>query len=300
MGQFVFARNFLRELIVCAIAFERCFPHQTAAFDAELFLRDRERISASDFAHLHTLNSLPTNDGEVRIRHCTQEVTIEAGLLRNARSFFHCPTRIRQLIELWHLSPVTQWDCDRIVDVTGRDECRYDQLAFDWLRSRAFFCDRDLHKIAGVHTELFCISRTHQCSIVPGQLCDWVWQFLQPSVIGVATIVHFITGCKHNLWRIRCRCWRQCPLTLKLWSNCVCIECGGLITRLNVRSRAVVKESGPCSLKIARRIGGSKSFLHEFGPLCFWAAEQHIEQFNFRKAAEEREDHWLDRQVIPT
>ena len=65
-----------------------------------------------------------------------------------------------------------------------------------------------------------------------------------------------------------------------------------------MRSKAVVKETGPRSLKIARRIGGAKRFLHEFGPFCFWATEQRIEQFNFRKSAEERQDHWLERQVI--
>ena len=68
--------------------------------------------------------------------------------------------------------------------------------------------------------------------------------------------------------------------------------------RLNMRSKAIVKKSGPSSLKIAWRIGGSKSFLYEFRPFGFRAAEQCIEQFNFRKPAKEREDHWLKRQVI--
>src|SRR5437879_13926029 len=117
----------------------------------------------------------------MRICRCTQEVTIEAGLLRNARSFFQCPTRIRQLIELWHLSPVTQWDCDRIVDVTGRDECRDGQLAFDWLHSHAFFCDRDLHKIAAVRTQLFCISTTQTRPGIPGWLRAWVGRLLAPA-----------------------------------------------------------------------------------------------------------------------
>jgi hypothetical protein len=68
--------------------------------------------------------------------------------------------------------------------------------------------------------------------------------------------------------------------------------------RLNVRGKAVVKETRPRSLKITRRISRAESFLHQFGPFCFWAAEQCIEQFNFRKSAEERQDHWLDRQII--
>src|SRR5207244_11851556 len=66
---------------------------------------------------------------------------------------------------------------------------------------------------------------------------------------------------------------------------------------LNMRSKASVKETRPCSLKIARRIGCAKSFLHEFGPFCFWPTEQAIEQLNFRKSAEEWQDHWLDRQI---
>src|SRR6476660_7659538 len=61
-----------------------------------------------------------------------------------------------------------------------------------------------------------------------------------------------------------------------------------------------MKESGPRSLKIARRIGGAKSFLHKFGPFCFRPTKQRVEQFNFRKSTEERQDHWLNRQVIAT
>src|SRR5437773_3172071 len=87
MWQLFFAWNFLRELIVGAIAFERRFTDETAPLDAKMFLRDRERIRTPDFRHAYAFDPLPARDSEVRICRCAQKVTIETGLLRDAWSF---------------------------------------------------------------------------------------------------------------------------------------------------------------------------------------------------------------------
>ena len=63
--QFFLARHFLREIIVGAVTFKRCFPDETTSFNAEVFLRNREWISATDFRHLHVLDALRARDGEM-------------------------------------------------------------------------------------------------------------------------------------------------------------------------------------------------------------------------------------------
>jgi hypothetical protein len=67
MRQFFFARNFFRELIICTVAFQRCFAHKTAALDAELLLCNRERIGAANFCHLHALNPFRASGDKIRI-----------------------------------------------------------------------------------------------------------------------------------------------------------------------------------------------------------------------------------------
>src|SRR5207244_336803 len=82
-----------------------------------------------------------------------------------------------------------------------------------------------------------------------------------------------------------CRRWRgQRPGTLSR-SECACIECRSLITRPNVRSKAVVKKTRPRTFKISRRMGAAKSFLHKFRTFCFWTAKQRVKQVDFRKSA---------------
>src|SRR4030095_7215365 len=97
-------------------------------------------------------------------------VTVEAGLLRDAWSFFQRPACVWQPVELRHFSPVTQRDRNGAVGVTRRHERRDDQLAFDWLAAGFLFANCDLYQIAGKHTELLCISRTNQCRVVPSKL----------------------------------------------------------------------------------------------------------------------------------
>jgi hypothetical protein len=112
MRHFLLTGNFLRELIVCAVAFKCRFPNKTAALNAELFLRDGERISASHFRHFHALDPLATCDDEVWICRRAKEVAVETRLLSDVRFFFQGSTCVGQCIELWHLSSVTEWDRD--------------------------------------------------------------------------------------------------------------------------------------------------------------------------------------------
>src|ERR1700746_213064 len=178
MWQFLFAWNFLRELIVRAIAFERCFADKTAALDAEMLLHQREWVSAPDLSHAHTLDPLPACDGEMRICRCAKEISIEAGLLSDARPFFQISAREWQFVELRHLSRPTQRNCDRVVRVPGRDQGCDDQLTLDQFPRSALFCDRDLNKVASPDSKRRRESRTHERCIVPCQFRNGIRQFL--------------------------------------------------------------------------------------------------------------------------
>src|SRR4029077_15436847 len=95
--QFFFAGNFFREIIVGPIAFQGRLTDKTEAFNAEVVLRDRKRIRATDFGDLHAVDPLPACYGEIRIGRRAQEITIEAGLLREAGSLLERSARVRQL-----------------------------------------------------------------------------------------------------------------------------------------------------------------------------------------------------------
>src|SRR5205823_12064239 len=110
MWQFFFARNFFRELIIRPVTFQRRFADKPAAFDAEVLLRNRKRIRAADFGHASTLDPRRSCDGKIRIGNCSQEITIEAGLLRDSRSLLERSARVRKLVKLRHLPRVTQRD----------------------------------------------------------------------------------------------------------------------------------------------------------------------------------------------
>src|SRR5205085_3813607 len=107
MRQFFLSGNFLRELAIFTVAFQRRFAHKSAALDAELFLRDRKRVRATDFCHLHAFNRFPVSDDKIRMRRRSQKVAVEAGLLGDAWSFLQRATSIRQSVELRHFSPIT-------------------------------------------------------------------------------------------------------------------------------------------------------------------------------------------------
>ena len=102
--QFFFAWNFLRELIVRAIAFERRFADKTAALDAEMLLHDRERVSAPDLGHAYAVDPLSACDSEVRVCGCAKEISIEAGLFLDLCPLFEIGARVWQFVELRHLS----------------------------------------------------------------------------------------------------------------------------------------------------------------------------------------------------
>src|SRR2546430_4361275 len=99
MWQFFFTGNFFRELAVRTIAFQRGFADKTAAFDAEVLLRNRKRIRAADLDHLHAVDPLSSCDSEVRIGSRAQKITIEASLLGDARPFFQVSARVWQFVE---------------------------------------------------------------------------------------------------------------------------------------------------------------------------------------------------------
>src|SRR6184192_4601161 len=120
MWQFFFTRNFLRELIVRAVALQCRFADKTAALDAEMLLHDRERVSAADLGHAYAVDARRSCDSEVRIDSRAQKITIEASLLGDARPFFQISARVRQFVELRHLSRPTQRNCHRIA-VRGQD-----------------------------------------------------------------------------------------------------------------------------------------------------------------------------------
>src|SRR5437588_10158133 len=107
MWQLFFAWNFLRELIVGAIAFQRRFADKTTALDAEMLLHDRERVSASDPGHAYAVDPLSARDSEVRICSCAKEISIEAGLFLDLCPLLEIGARVWQFVELRHLSRPT-------------------------------------------------------------------------------------------------------------------------------------------------------------------------------------------------
>src|SRR5437660_529492 len=112
MRQVFLAGHFFCEIIVSSVTFKCRFPHKTAAFNAEMFLSDRERISAAELPYADALDPLPSRDNKVWIRCRAQEVAVETTLFCDLRLFFKCSARVRQCTELWHFPRVTQWDGD--------------------------------------------------------------------------------------------------------------------------------------------------------------------------------------------
>src|SRR5262245_22960819 len=97
MRHFFCARDLFREIIVLAITLERPFANKASAFDAEMFLCDRERVTAADFGHLHRLNAFRASDSHVRIRCASQEITIKPGLLCKTWFFLQIAARVWEL-----------------------------------------------------------------------------------------------------------------------------------------------------------------------------------------------------------
>src|SRR4029453_1456242 len=102
MRQFFCARNLFREFVVFAITLERSFANKAAAFDAEMFLCNRERVTAADFSHLHSLNPLRPTNSTTGIRCCSQEIAIKPGLLGKTLLFLQIAACIRKFDKLRH------------------------------------------------------------------------------------------------------------------------------------------------------------------------------------------------------
>src|SRR5204862_6224058 len=91
---FFLTGNSLRELIVCAVALKCCFPDKTAAFNAEMLLCNRQRISATHLLYLYVLDPLSAADDELRICRRAQKVAIEAGLFTELGSLWQRPPAV--------------------------------------------------------------------------------------------------------------------------------------------------------------------------------------------------------------
>src|SRR5262245_38116619 len=87
MRHFLCARDLFGEIIVFAITLERSFPNKAGAFNAEMFLSDRERITATDFGDLNGLDAFRASNSNVRVRCSSQEIAIEPGLLCKPQLF---------------------------------------------------------------------------------------------------------------------------------------------------------------------------------------------------------------------
>src|ERR1043166_3961845 len=84
---FIHARGFLDEVVVFAVMRERRFAPQPAAFDAEMVLRDRKRIFATNFCYGDAVDRFAVGHGEMRVRICAQEVRVEPGVLSDWPNF---------------------------------------------------------------------------------------------------------------------------------------------------------------------------------------------------------------------
>src|SRR5215211_9045475 len=108
MRQRFCARNLFREIVVFAITLQRSFTNKAAAFDAEMFLCNRERVTAADLSHLHGLNAPRPSNSNMRIRCCSQKIAIKPSLLRKACLFLQIAAGIRKLDKLRHLARPTE------------------------------------------------------------------------------------------------------------------------------------------------------------------------------------------------
>src|SRR6185369_13303487 len=81
--QFVVPSYLAYKFIVPAIMLDRCFAHETAAFDAPVILRDRERVRVAHFRHLDPFDRLAVDRNKMWVRAVAQKVGIEARFLTN-------------------------------------------------------------------------------------------------------------------------------------------------------------------------------------------------------------------------
>ena len=77
----------------------------------------------------------------------------------------------------------------------------------------------------------------------------------------------------------------------------VAVEGRRFVAQLNVRSESVVQKFRPGRLEIPRRAALTKCFPNEFRSLEFRSAEKQMHHLDFRKSAEERENHRLHRKI---
>src|SRR5262249_41555984 len=119
MRHFFCARDLFREIVVLAIALQRPLPNKAPTFDGEMFLSDRERITASEFGHLHRLDAIRAGNSNMRIRRRPQEIAIEPGLLCKTKLFLQIAACIWKFDKLRHSAAPTERNRNGIVGVAG-------------------------------------------------------------------------------------------------------------------------------------------------------------------------------------
>src|SRR5215475_4669304 len=119
MRQFFCSRDLFREIVVFAITLQCSFTNKAAAFDAEMFLCDRERVTMSDLGHLHRLNPLRASNSNMWIRCGSQEIAVEPGLLCKTKLFFQIAACIWKFDKLRHLAAPTERNANGIVGMSG-------------------------------------------------------------------------------------------------------------------------------------------------------------------------------------
>src|SRR5947209_1814089 len=123
--QFIVARDLLHELAILAITLHRRFPDQSTALDAEMILRDRERIFTAGFRNLYALDYFSVGDDEMRVLRGPQKISIKPNMLAGAGQA---------------LPTVPKGNGDGVIGVSRRDERGDDKLAKRRSRSFGRFC----------------------------------------------------------------------------------------------------------------------------------------------------------------
>ena len=156
---------------------------------------------------------------------------------------------------------------------------------------------RDLYQVARFNVEMVRRSGAEQGSVIPGQFRYGIRKLLEPAVVGVAAVVHRITADKNDFGRFRCWRSRRSPKFLRQTTGSGGVQCRSAIFRRSGCTKTVVQKFIPRRLRISGHAGRAKCFLHQLRTFHFRSADQHVEDIDFREAAEQRHDHRLNGEI---